>query len=392
VRVALCHPFLEPTRGGCETYIAALARRLARDGHDVRLHAWRCDPGAVPANARWVAVPEPSRYSRARRPWLFSLACLRTLREDRPDVSVSFDKMLGQDVLYPQGGLHDATARHNRLVPRSLVGRARVCLAQWRDPAYWSFHRLERRQYEEGRSLVVVNSRMVLGHVQARFALPAERLRLLPAAIDPGRFVTADRASKRAEARRGWGLSPGAVVAAFVAMNYSLKGLGPLLRAVGVVRDPRFRLLVVGHPDYRVWQARACRLGVADRVRFIGHTGDVKRVYFASDFLVHPTFYDPCSLVVLEALACGLPVITTRHNGASEHLTPPADGIVLDDPHDAAALSAALDGLCDDGRREVCARAALRAAARWTFEDHYRGLLAILHEAADVRRRRRTAA
>ena len=59
-------------------------------------------------------------------------------------------------------------------------------------------------------------------------------------------------------------------------------------------------------------------LGLSDRVRFVGYCPDVRDAYFASDFLVHPTFYDPCSNVVLEALACGLPVITTRDNGAAE--------------------------------------------------------------------------
>src|SRR5262249_35070331 len=241
--------------------------------------------------------------------------------------SVGFDKTLGQDVLYPQGGLYDATARHNRLVPRSLVGRFAVRLNQWRDPAFWSFHRLERRQYLGGRSLIVVNSRMVFEQVQALFALPESRLRLVPSAIDADRFATADRARERAEARQAWGLSEGAVVGAFVAMNYALKGLEPLLRAVRGVRDPRFRLLVAGHPDYARWEGGAGRVGVADRVRFVGHVGEMKRAYFAGDFLVHPTFYDPCSLVVLEALACGLPVVTTRYNGAAAHLDTPAEGI-----------------------------------------------------------------
>jgi UDP-glucose:(heptosyl)LPS alpha-1,3-glucosyltransferase len=77
-------------------------------------------------------------------------------------------------------------------------------------------------------------------------------------------------------------------------------------------------LVVAGNPNYRGWHRLAERLGVGEQVCFIGHCGDMRNAYFGSDFLVHPTFYDPCSLVVLEALACGLPIITTRFNGASE--------------------------------------------------------------------------
>ena len=82
--------------------------------------------------------------------------------------------------------------------------------------------------------------------------------------------------------------------------------------------------------------------------------------YFAADFLVHPTFYDPCSHVVLEALACGLPVITTRYNGASELLHPPREGYVIDDPHDHERLAWCLTQLLDPARRSACAQAARR--------------------------------
>jgi UDP-glucose:(heptosyl)LPS alpha-1,3-glucosyltransferase len=112
----------------------------------------------------------------------------------------------------------------------------------------------------------------------------------------------------------------------------------------------------------------------------------MKACYFASDFLVHPTFYDPCSLVVLEALACGLPVITSRYNGASELLDPPRDSYVLADPHDDALLAVCMRQLLDPERRSACARAVGQTAARWTFEDHYRQMLQVFAEAAARRR------
>ena len=75
-------------------------------------------------------------------------------------------------------------------------------------------------------------------------------------------------------------------------------------------------LILVGPGNDRQHLAELARsLGIAERVRFAGHCPDMRNAYFAADFLVHPTFYDPCSLVVLEALACGLPVITTACNG-----------------------------------------------------------------------------
>ena len=84
------------------------------------------------------------------------------------------------------------------------------------------------------------------------------------------------------------------------------------------------------------------RLGVADRVIFAGPVPAMERLYAASDIYVHPTFYDSCSLTVLEALASGLPVVTTRFNGASDAIASTEGGTVIDDPADAGALADAI--------------------------------------------------
>jgi UDP-glucose:(heptosyl)LPS alpha-1,3-glucosyltransferase len=170
-------------------------------------------------------------------------------------------------------------------------------------------------------------------------------------------------------------------------MNDRLKGLSPLLDALALVpRDRPFKLVVVGHPKYGRYQRRAEKLGVADRVRFLGHRDDPKDCYFGADVLVHPTFYDPCSLVALEALACGLPVITSRYNGASELLSPPSDGIVIDDPHDAPALAAALYRFTDRGYRAEASSAARLTGTRWTFEHHYQALLDVFGAVRNTKR------
>jgi UDP-glucose:(heptosyl)LPS alpha-1,3-glucosyltransferase len=162
-----------------------------------------------------------------------------------------------------------------------------------------------------------------------------------------------------------------------------LKGLEPLLHAVRrLPADIPFCLLVAGSPRTQRYERLARRLGIAHRVNFLGPRRDMLHCYFAADFLVHPTFYDPCSLVVLEALACGLPVITSRFNGVSELLTRPQDSYVIDDPHDHARLAACMEELLDPARRNTCAQAARRSAALWTWDHHYRQLVQAFTEAA----------
>ena len=385
--IALCYESVLPARGGAETYIGDLARRLARDGHAVHLYASRWDAFSLPASTHYhrLDVPDGPRFV---RPWRFAGGCVGALKPNRHDVTVGFDKTWGQDVLYPQGGLHAAAAAHNLLKFPTAWGRTLAATGKWFDPAAWSFSRLERKQYlGPARPLVVVNSRMVRGHFEQFYGIPPESVRVVPSAIDPLRFAADDRLKRRHDERQRWGVGAEETVGLFVGMNYRLKGLAPLLRAAALVpRDKPFRVAVVGHPKVGRYERLARRLGIADRVRFLGHRGDPKDAYFASDFLAHPTFYDPCSLVALEALACGLPVVTTRYNGAAELLTPPTDGVVVNDPHDAPALAAAMASMRDYGYRAAASSAARQAGNRWTFEHHYRALLDVFGEVRQVKR------
>src|SRR5947199_4367817 len=101
MNIALCYENVNPARGGCETYIAYLMRRLVADGHAVHLYACRWDAAALPAALHYHRLDVP-RGPPFLRPWRFGAACLAELRRHRHDVSVGFDKTWGQDVLYPQ--------------------------------------------------------------------------------------------------------------------------------------------------------------------------------------------------------------------------------------------------------------------------------------------------
>jgi UDP-glucose:(heptosyl)LPS alpha-1,3-glucosyltransferase len=388
MNIAFCYESVLPYKGGCQTYIADLARRLVSDGHEVHLYACAWDAAALP-EAMHIHQLRPVRGPRFLRPWRFGQRCLRALAEHRHDVTIGFDKTWGQDVLYPQGGLHTASVACNRRKHRGRWMRRLAHIVKSVDLAHWSYKLLERRQYlEKPKPIIVVNSFLVRDHFQRYLEVSFDQIHVIRSAIDANRFPEHDRLKRRQLCREAWGLKPTDTVALFAAMNYRLKGLEPLLRAVQVLRarpdcrDQPFRLVVAGNPKYGAYQRLARRSRIDDAVRFVGHCESIRDAYFAADFLVHPTFYDPCSLVVLEALACGLPVITTKANGASELIKPPHEGYVIDDPHDAEQLADSMASLLDPQRRHACAAAARQAAADWTFDEHYQALLAVLGEAA----------
>ena len=392
MKIAFCYESVLPARGGCETYIADLARRLLADRHEVHLFACRWDADALPKGIQFHAVAA-SWGPRFLKPWRFGARCLEAMAKTPCDVTIGFDKTWGQDVLYPQGGLHVASAEHNLRKHSHPFGAPLARLVKFFDLAHWSYSFLERKQYlGDNPPLIVVNSNMVRDHFLRHYHVAPGQLNVVRSAIDPQRFPEQDRLRCRSECRESYGITPHEVVGLFAGMNYHLKGLEPLLYATQRLlakgnRDqngPPPRLLIVGHPNYQAYEQLAQRLGVGEAVRFVGYCGEMRNAYFAADFLVHPTFYDPCSLVVREALACGLPIITSRFNGAAELLHPTfpfQEGYVIADPHDHQELAWCLGQMLDGNRRHGFAQAARRTASQWTFEQHYRQLMAVLVEA-----------
>ncbi|GBD35565.1 Lipopolysaccharide core biosynthesis protein RfaG [bacterium HR36] len=380
LRIALCYDKVYPARGGMEVFIVDLIRRLVSDGHEVHLFAWQRDAQALPASLVFHRLPQ-RWMPRFLRPWYFAQTCERALQQHDFDVTVGFVKTWGQDVLVLGGGLHIANAEHNLLKYRSPW--ARWLARGWRflDICHWSYLLLERKQFTRSwRPLIVAVSEMVKRHCRDYYHIPDEQMRVLHAAIDPKRFCQRDRQQLRHETRQALGIPQNTAVALFVGHNYALKGLVPLLRAMQVLRGKPLHLIVCGSRKDETYRQLAARLGVSDRVHFLGYQSDVRRCFFAADFVVHPTFYDPCSLVVMEALACGLPVITSRYNGAAELLSPPLDGFVLDDPHDYWRLAEYLDLLTQPDIRQRCSEYARLAACRWTMDDLYQSLLGVFYE------------
>jgi UDP-glucose:(heptosyl)LPS alpha-1,3-glucosyltransferase len=112
--------------------------------------------------------------------------------------------------------------------------------------------------------------------------------------------------------------------------------------------------------------------GIFEEVVFAGSTNEPEKYYGASDFLVHPTFYDACSLTVLEALASGLPVITTHSNGAGGIITQGQEGFVISDPRGEKILIEKISFLLDRERVEKASIAARRLAETYSIERNWK--------------------
>ena len=386
MKLALCYDSMVPSQGGCETYIADLTRQLISQGHEVHLYAAVIDEQAFPEEAHRHLLP-PVRGIRWLRPWRFARACYAAMQQQSFDVTVGFIKTWGQDVLMYQGGFHLASAENNINKHPLRLTRLLITLKNYIDPKHWSYRMLERRQLFDFPTIAIVPSNMVQRHGRKYYQLPDKRMRVLPNAIDESRFRLADRLVARSTLRDANNLLPEDNVGLFVGHNYRLKGLVPLLHAVRLLpASVNFRLMVCGSANYARYQKLARQLGVAERIRFLGFHPDVSEAYFASDFLIHPSFYDPCALVTMEALVCGLPVITTKLNGGCELLPPALASLTVNTPHDHAAMARQIQRLCIPAERTALSRVAREAARNWTYADHCQALLQIFEEVAQTKR------
>jgi len=188
---------------------------------------------------------------------------------------------------------------------------------------------------------------------------------VIPHGVDLSQFNPARTASLRQAARLGFGIDDRAFVALFV--GDLRKGADILIGAVS--RVPHVNVLLVSRSDPSAILSRATQLGCANRVIATGLTHEIERAYAAADVFVLPTPYDAFGMVITEAMACGLPVVTTDRAGAAETIDNGLDGLILTDPRDAGALARTLETLADDdqGRLRI-GHAAARKAATLTWD------------------------
>jgi UDP-glucose:(heptosyl)LPS alpha-1,3-glucosyltransferase len=360
VRIALiCRPW--SFHGGVETATAGLLGELVRRGVEVEA----LTPGTPPPVAglrvrRLRTLPAPSLLRLAS----LALAGHRALRSGRYDVVHSHERVWSQDVYRAGEGTH-----------RGYLA------AMGRGAGGGPYHRavlaLERRIFSlAGAREVVAISRLGKREIERLYGTPAARVTVVYNGVDLVRFrPAASQAVDRGGARAALGLPAEAWVVGFVGSGFERKGLGPLLEALGQLRDARAWLVVAGKGAPGGYRAQAARLGLGERVVWTGPRPDVERLYAALDVLALPARYEPFGNVHLEALASGVPVLTTAAAGGAEAIRPRENGWIAPAP-EATAIAEGLRWLrgADPWRLAAAARS---SAEPFTYAAQAEALLAL---------------
>jgi UDP-glucose:(heptosyl)LPS alpha-1,3-glucosyltransferase len=358
-------------KGGAERYLIDLCNRMAAEGYEVHVYAEQWDVKDSRIHLHSVkTIPFPKSLR------LLSFAVRATKEIDDGDYDITFGagNTLRVNILQPHGGVHWAwfwrslkAYDHPILWFIKFLGRV-FSLKQW--VSGWVEDAPYRGRHPQA---IIAISDMVKRDMLRWYRIPEERITVVYNGIDVEHFHPRNR-TYRGEIRGRHGIGDELVIL-FVSNNFRMKGLGFLMKALAHIRREKsspLKLLVLGRDRQNSYLRLARKMGISDEVIFAGSTNEPEKYYGASDLLVHPTFYDACSLTVLEALASGLPVITTSSNGVSGIMTQGQEGFVISDPRDDQSLVEKISFFLSREKLEKASVAARRLAESYSLDRNWR--------------------
>ena len=367
----------DKSRGGREIYLADLMRYVKNAGHPVQV---LCQRSAEPDYTVTVQQVPHIRFPAFLREGHFSRNIHELIQKDKDYPVLTVQPHDAATHYQLHAGLYSTAFEAERESMDSTLRRWLYRPANRLNfKRQWLLNSQQKLLTGKSTPKLMTFSRGLGRELQQIYGISSESIFTLPLGVDLDHFqpathpVTAEwerwESTKRREELR----------ILFVAHNFALKGLNYIFRVLSQKKhfNLKARLLVVGNGPVTAYKKLARKYGITSQVLFLGgiEQRHLIQLYQSSDALVHPTFYDPCSLVTLEALACGCPVVTTRKCGASELFESGREGFILDDPRNTEALGEALRSLQDPQRLRKMSWAACQLVKKIDAKIHMRGMM-----------------
>jgi UDP-glucose:(heptosyl)LPS alpha-1,3-glucosyltransferase len=371
--------------GGAESYAVQLADTLVRAGWEVHLygHSWDGEPEKaifheIKRLPKWV--PPSIRVID------FALRHRSMVSSEDFDVILGFGNTITMNVYQSHGGVHAlSTKRKLHAIENPLVRvlkHATALLSLKYHARAW----IESAPFRlNPRPTIIAISHMVRDDIASYFHMAPSDIRLVYNGIDLNRFGSPNSPG-RSEFRRRLGFGDEEILFLFMAYDFRKKGVRYLIESAGLLQQKigpgKFGLVIAGNQPTPELTRLVEKLGLSEAVRFPGPTKEPEAFYGACDVFVLPTFYDACSLVVFEAMASGLPAITTSWNGAAGIITDRADGAVLQKAGDVDELADAMEFFLDSASLREASASARETAQAYSLTENHRKMLQIFDETA----------
>jgi len=363
-------------RGGTERDFYLTAEGLRDLGHEVHLF---CSEFRVPPPAGTRAHKVPCiRLGRTAQLLSFANLGPQVIRPHNCDVVLSFGRMVSQDILRSGGGSHRVFLEKMRpgegalrrlwhrisLYHRSVLGLETL---QFRPNAY---------------KQILAVSQEVKREILHTYGVPEDRIVVIYNGVDLHRFHPEKREKVRVKIKQKWGIPPEAPLVLFVGSGFLRKGLDRLIRGWGAPSLRSVYLLVVGDDlHWNRYRQRAKTHGQR-RIVLTGRQTNIEDYFAAADILALPALQEAFGNVILEALASGVPVLTTPIVGAAEQLKGPLKEGILANADDSREMEEKILWMLDRDRWPSLSTEARKIAENFTWKNHFRELETYLIEVA----------
>jgi len=353
--------------GGAEGFSRNFIRQLTDAGHEVHLYAIKWEGSPLPRNVFFHRVPAVA-FNSFLRDLSFSISSFIMLRKKRDyfDIIQSHDKTLYQDIYRAGDGCHIEWLRQ-RWRRKGALGKLSIIL----NPYHWLILCMERIIFKGHRfKKIIAISELVKKNIIANYNVDKRFIEVIYNGVDLGKFKPENRDIYRREICEAYSIAEYAFIALFAGSGFERKGLEFLLKAVELVPAP-MTLLIAGKGPEKKFAGLTKR----QRVIFCGPQKEIHKYYAAADVFVFPALYEPFGNVHLEALASGLPVITTRQSGAAEIIEDGKQGFVIENPEDINDIAEKITLLMDRNQLQRMSIEARKLAEKFTFRSHMKNVL-----------------
>lgn len=351
--------------GGAEGFSQTLIKKLAQEGHEIHIFSITWDVTMPIQNIYFHKVPAIT-FNSFFRDLTFALSSYRILKSLNFDIIQSHDKTLLQDIYRAGDGCHIEWLKQ-RWKRISFFGKLSIIL----NLHHWLILTLERLIFKNHIfKKVIAISELVKKDIIDHYHLDENDIEVIYNGVDLERFHPDNKKRYGDEIRQQYAINKNDFVVLFVGSGFERKGVEYLLKAVELIPE-LVKVLIVGKGT----EKKMKRYIKKQRVIFCGPQKEIYKYYAASDIFVFPTMYEPFGNVHLEALASGLPVITTRLSGASEIIQDGVQGFVIDKPEDITILAEKIRILMDRDKNISIGLEARRLAEKFSFERHIQKIL-----------------
>lgn len=374
--------------GGAESYAVSLATSLIENGWEVHLfgETWDGEPEA----AVFHKIIIPKYLPAWLKMVLFALNHKRAVKNQDFDVVMGFGNTLYMNVYQSHGGVHWLSTKRKVYSEKSKIKRAIKRLIIILSLKQWIRAWIESAPFRlDPQPKIVAISQMIKKDMESFFRVKGSEIKVIYNGVDTSRYNQNLRHELRGPLRKQRGIKEDDVVFLFISYDLKKKGIEPLVEAASQLKkmgNTDFKVMVIGGLPYRALLKQIKTLNIEDKILFTGPVRSTEEYYANSDVFVLPTYYDACSLVVIEAMACGLPSITTTSNGAAGIITDGKDGYIIPHPPGAHELAKKMQLLLNYEKRREMSREALRTGRSYSAKKNHQEMMRILGEVAALKR------